>query len=97
MSKKSTKWEKLKRNSMLSGEGFYVSYNPDPSSSELGAFMDWGSDNGGPETALVVDGVFLILNGDFRKEYEIAHPDIEACRAVYEKHKGKHDSSWSRR
>jgi len=83
-------------NELLQGEGFYISYNPSPCDNIAGSFFS--SDGGGAETALAVDSegqkVWMILNGDYRKAYQAAFPDKEACIKVYKKHI-EHRSSWS--
>jgi hypothetical protein len=50
------------------------------------------SEESGEETALLVDDVWYILQGDFREEYTAAYPDKESCLAVYNKHKKKYRS-----
>jgi hypothetical protein len=68
-------------NSLLRGDGFYVSYNP---ATDCGA-----------ETALVKDGEFLILLGDFRDTYEKLVPEgYEACLAYFRASNAEH-SDWS--
>jgi len=50
------------------------------------------------ETALIQRSPWLclILNGDFRKEYEeVCDKGYDACLEVYNKHKDTHRSSWS--
>lgn len=76
-------------NATLSADDLFISHNPRPpaSRSEETALHIRGEDGG--------RGTYLILNGDFRDEYEAAFPDKGACLAVYEKHKAKHRSSWS--
>lgn len=72
----------------------YVSFN-DKINTEIGLFA---SDKGLPETALVIDKSFLILNGDFREQYlEAAQSDspVEACIKVFKNNKKKFQSSWS--
>ncbi len=112
MSKTKTKpqtksaWEPIRGpmggvNYLLDGEGFYVSYNPNTCGSLLGSFF--GGDGDGEETALCVpkgrkDGgtLYLILNGDFREDYEkLAPQGLDACKAFFEGHKGAHRSSWT--
>ena len=86
-------------NYVLEGDGFYLSFNAAPCA-DMSFFR---SDSGGSETALAVedgkpDGgtLWLILNGDFRKEYEEAFArGIEGCLAVYESHRSTKRSSWS--
>lgn len=81
------KWETHKdfANSIISrkDEGYYLSYNPDPLAGD--------SD----ETALYLydSDEFLILNGDFREEYEKCK-SLKECMEVYEKNK-KHRNIWS--
>ena len=87
------KWEKNEGagNYILEGNQFYISYNPNP-----GFF--WSSDLVPPETALVImneNGVkFLILEGDFRKEYEKRIDNLEECIKFFKENK-KHKSMWS--
>jgi hypothetical protein len=79
-------------NTVLDGEGFYISYNSNPCSS-LGFF---GSDNHSAETALCKDGKFFILNGDYRKEYsERIDKGFDACKEFYDTLKQECRSSWS--
>lgn len=88
------KWETspTRPNMLLDGDGFFISYNPN-TGSLLPMFRGEGD---GAETALCKDGAFLILNGDFRKEYEEAFPrGYEACLAVYEANRSAARSSWS--
>ncbi len=69
----------------------YVSYNLHPC--EGMPFLI--SDNSGSETALCIDGTCLILNGDYRCEYqEAAKKGVEGCLDVYTRNKA-YRSSWS--
>jgi hypothetical protein len=80
-------------NFLLQGDGFYVSYNPDPPGGFGGTF---GSDDGDAETALCYGGRFDILNGDFRTAYERLVPEgLEACRNFYRQQAAHADSSWT--
>ena len=90
------RWKKVRDNVILKGKGFHISYNPYLSKPEVRSFR---SDDGLPETALVVDSIrFLILNGDFRKEYEKAFPKgLTECLKVFRKHERKSRSTWSDR
>jgi len=76
-------------NYILKGNQFYISYQPKPWS-PLGASP--------PETALVImneNGVkFLILEGDFRKEYEKRIDNLEECIKFFKENK-KYKSMWS--
>jgi hypothetical protein len=71
-------------------DGFYISYNPDPSS----GFSLFAADDGGDETALCHDGQFYILNGDFRGTYdELGPKGFAACFEFFTKQNNV--SSWS--
>jgi len=80
------KWKFVEEgeNYVLRGKGFFISYYPNPRSF-IPMFQD--------ETALVLVNLAgknrcLILNGDFRKEYEeVIDQGLEACLAVFQKHK----------
>jgi hypothetical protein len=90
------KWERQTNfwttNYVLEGDGFALSYNPSPG----GGMSAFQADGGDCETAIVADGEYYILNGDWRKEYEKLAPEgLDACMAFYEAHRGKHGSSWS--
>ena len=98
MKNKTSKWISTGGNNLiLRGKGFYISYNPVAGSS----ISSWASDNGSVETALVnksAKHTYLILNGDFRKDYEkIISEGYRACKKFYESKKEEFDSSWSRR
>lgn len=93
------KWKATGRgNQVLSTNGLLVSYNPDTADgrSFLTKIMNFLGENvcGGEETALRMNGVWYILTGDFRKEYEKAFPDAEKCLAVYKKNI-KYRNNWS--
>lgn len=76
----------------LSGGG-YVSYNSYPSE----GIRQFDSDDGGAETALVLDRNFFILNGDFRKEYIKAaeRGGVSECNKIFLANEKKHGSSWT--
>lgn len=81
----------LGSNFVLEGAGFYISFNPCPGG---GSFF--GSDDGGPETALCEGDNFHILNGDYRAQYEKLLPQgLEACMRFYAQQSAHADSSWS--
>lgn len=95
-----TKWESTNGwsgNQVLRvSDRFYISYNPSPG----GGISFFAGDDNSAETALCIktsdNTHFLVLNGDFRREYEIAiKKGIGACLKVYLKHKEKHNSSWT--
>lgn len=97
-------WTKNKYNEYVKGDGFFVSYNPNPNLNPTNALYNAlgasvGIETKREETALVVPGgkpKWRILNGDFRKEYEEAIPlGLDACIAVYEENKAQHRSDWS--
>lgn len=89
----------------ITGDGFYVSFNPD---TRGGMF---GDADGGTETALVLldqpcgkDGHlwtgsrFFILKGDFRDEYRelvAGGADTWALKAFYDDKKKLYGSRWS--
>jgi hypothetical protein len=85
--KQASKWEQIPfnglggGNSLLRCEGFEISYNPNPGS----MISFFASDDGGEETAICIprgDGTrkYLILNGDFRDDYERLSADgLKAC------------------
>lgn len=74
-------------------EEIYFSFNPAP---HAGISL-FASDGGASETAMRYAGKFLILNGDWREEYQAAYAEggIPACVAFYEASKAEHRSSWS--
>ena len=83
-------------NEVLSGKGFFISYNSNPGE---GLSMFQG-DGGSDETALVnyndPDNEYRILNGDFREEYQaIIDQGFEVCLELYNKFNDTHGSSWS--
>lgn len=93
-------WEKHARNEVLKGHGFCISYNPDPNKIEGVEIPLLTSDFHGPETAIVIYGkdrhIYLILNGDFRAEYEAAFPGgLKACLHVYAARKPQFGSTWT--
>lgn len=78
-------------NSIMKCDGFSVSYNPSPGA----GFSFFESDGGQSETALLIGGEFLILNGDFREEYAaLSKEGLEACIQFFESH-SELTSSWS--
>jgi len=99
--KKNLAWIPQDKNDVLAGEGFHVSYIH-RTGANTKAFTEIFNQLGeevkdGEETALYLEEekLWLILEGDFRKQYEKAFPKgIEACRAVYNKNI-KHRSNWS--
>jgi hypothetical protein len=65
----------IKPNSVIQGNGFYISYN----NIDIGIY---GCDT----TALVIGNMekFLILNGDFRKQYmQIINNGLDECIAFF--------------
>ncbi len=86
-------WEKQEHNEALYLDGFYISYNPGNYSIQA-----FASDNGmnGSETALCKDGKYLILNGDFREDYEkLVEQGYEECLKFYNNKKDSFNSSWT--
>lgn len=102
MKTKELKWKRLKNNEVLVGKGFYISYNPHTGKdhnflTDLGNLLG-GDLKDGEETALYLEKrhLWLILEGDFRKEYEaVFSKGLKACEAVYKKHKESKRSNWS--
>ena len=87
------KWETGgPHNIMLKGDGFHISYNKD--TDELGEFLRGDAHQ---ETALVKDGKYYILNGDWREDYEklLIH-GFEVCKKFFDKNNiGNNTSTWS--
>lgn len=85
------KWQQGLFNLFLECDGFHISYVPDTSiiiSHFAGDTID--------ETSIVTDSETLVLNGDFRKQYEELIPlGFDSCLEFYYKNKAKHGSSWS--
>ena len=79
------------------GSRFYISYNPDTRSGLLQGLF---AGDVPEETALCIrrpKEQFLILNGDFRQQYEKCFPSIRNCLAVYEKYEKERNSSWTQK
>lgn len=104
MKKKQIKWKNLGSNYFLQGKGYYISYNPNTNSTPMGNVFNLmggiigGLDTSGqPETALVLEkksrNEYLVLNGDFRKEYEKCKSLKEAMN-VFKKNE-RFKSNWS--
>lgn len=105
-SKKS--WVKNTYNEVLVCDEFYISYNPNLNANEdtqllneLGSLvgslvgLDLNRD-GTPETALVKNGEFYILKGDFRKQYSKLFPKgFDACKKFFDEQEALHGSDWS--
>lgn len=96
-------WTRNANNSVLNGEGFFISYNEDTGSDHtpftemanmLGADVEDGT-----ETALVIKeptrNIFKILTGDWRKEYEKCWPNLKACIEFFDSKKEEHGNNWS--
>lgn len=90
-------------NSILSGDGFYISYQDFTKGGRAELFETLnvaltGDMRRDDETALhdEVTNKWHILWGDHRKAYEKTFPDKEACLAVYKKLAKKHNcDKWS--
>lgn len=84
----------VSRSKRLDGDGFYVSY---AETWRMGGFM--AGDGDGIETALRrLDGRdgWMILNGDYREQYEKLVPQgYDACKRFYDQQSAHADSSWS--
>lgn len=95
MSKKSEKiWETTDMgNELLGYDDFYISYRANTNS--FGS-MFVGDDGGVGETAVCYDDNFMILNGDFRKDYEeLAKQGLDKCLEFYNSKKTENASMWS--
>jgi len=85
-------------NEVLNFDWGYISYNPDTSTGNpMAGFFSMLGDSLGidseEETALVIDGKFKILKGDFRREYEKCRNKEEALE-IYNKNIDQ-KSDWS--
>lgn len=81
-------------NQVLECDGFAISFNPDPwmGSGYLGMFAADTSDG---ETAVVANGNYFILNGDYRTEYaELVGNGLAACLNFF-LDRPRRVSSWS--
>ena len=92
---KTDRWIKREAgNIVLRGKGFFISFRNGmlPVPAGLAFFA---SDDGKHETALVKDGQFFILNGDYRQDYEkLIDSGWTSCKEFFDKH-SNHKSSWS--
>lgn len=81
-------WEYIGPNYVLKGDGFHLSYNET-------AYI-FGA-NYRDETALIKDGNYYILNGDWREDYKkLLAQGFEACKKFFDKNNiGENASSWS--
>lgn len=102
MKKNKLNWVKTDvGNVVLEFSGGYISYNPNVGSSELGeAFKSFGYvlglESSKKETALKIEGVWYILNGDFRKDYEkLLSKGAVAMVKFYKSKKKEFGSFWS--
>lgn len=79
-------------NSILAGDGFDISFNPNTRA--LGSLFSGDGPGDAPETALIKDRQYYILNGNHCRAYEdLVDQGFEACLAYYEASPDK--SSWS--
>lgn len=82
-------------NSILKGDDFYISFNADLKATLGPGMALFDSDNSQAETALVINGQFLILNGDWREQYALAASQgKDAVLKVYKDNLSSR-SSWS--
>lgn len=84
-------WKFYGPNYVLKKKGFAISYNP-------GVYLcpGFASDDGGPETAVAVDGKHYILNGDYRKQYEeLVGRGLKSVLDFFRKQPQEKVSSWS--
>lgn len=99
------KWEPTGAGNFILEKGdWYVSYNPDTNFSSSLSILGFinslpvdkitGKEVSEEETCLNINDVNLILNGDFRKDYEKLSTKEEAL-AFYNSKKEKYQSAWS--
>jgi len=81
-------------NQILDCGDFYISFRAN--TSDFGSIFT-GDDDGAGETALCSNGgKYMILNGDFRKDYEKrVDKGFEECLKFYKSKKKKYSSVWS--
>lgn len=93
----SDRWREAGDIQYLEGDGFYISYNPD--TSQLGVDELTGISYVGNElreTALCRYAATLILNGDWRQQYEDRVDEgWDACYQFYRSKKPRYGSTWS--
>ena len=72
-------------------ENCHISYSGNPGR----GIKSFASDGNSDETALVIDGEYYILNGDFRDAYRLAaEDDLVKVVDVFEENR-EHESTWS--
>lgn len=85
----------INTNYVLDCGDFIILFNPKPG----GGIPGFEADGGGAETALVIRREratrYLILNGDWREDYERLVPDLDACLEFYRAKRPEHGSSWT--
>lgn len=75
---------KLGQQERIDGDGFFISY------------VIAGSGPTGDETALVTDGEYYILNGNWLEEYRpLVKKGLKACKKLFDKEKKEHINFWS--
>lgn len=81
---------------ILQKEHYYISYNPSVESTFLINQELYDEDTDNEETALYIQetGQYLILNGDFRNEYESCQT-LDECLLIYHKYAPLYKSKWS--
>lgn len=93
----SNRWYEVGDTQRLVGDGFFISYNPD--TSQIGVDEATGIDMAGDEpreTALCREIACLILNGDWRQQYEDRVDEgWDACYQFYLAKKAIYGSTWS--
>lgn len=93
----SDRWYQVDDTQRLDGDSFFISYNPD--TSQLGVNALTGIDYAGDEpreTALCNWAAILILNGDWRQQYEDRVDEgYDACYQFYLTKKPMYGSTWS--
>jgi hypothetical protein len=81
-------------NSLAEYDGFAVSYAGEQH--PIMSLRMFIADSADGETALIVDGDYYILNGDWRMAYsELAPQGVEACIEFFKAKAPQFKSSWS--
>lgn len=98
------------RNCILEGDRFYLSFNHGEGKRDIDECWEivgtlFGLKHRQAETALVIHNgkevddelrnVYLILNGDWRAEYEEPFPVMEKCIEFFKSQMKDHKSGWS--
>lgn len=104
ITKENPAWVRSGRNSLLKGDGFYISYNPASPSHDADYWNDLNNlfnedhvvDRTHTALHMIEDDIWLVLEGDFRLAYSDAFGGgLMECIKVYNRNKEDHRSNWS--